>query len=102
MIEDRILIRQVERWCDETKTWRTEYQRAEVQIRWPSNDPEYGRSWQLESRDHSPSYYTCNGSLNGCERGRFGQCVYCDRKTDAIRDCLEQSKYDAIAESRKS
>jgi hypothetical protein len=85
MIEDRILTRKVEKWCGETKTWRTEYERVEVQIRWPGDDESYRLSWKLEHRNPVPSYYTCNGSPNGCERGRFGQCEYCDRKLEAYR-----------------
>lgn len=108
MIEDRILTRTTKRWCEETRTWRTEYERVEVQIRWPGEAKEYGYPWQLESRHHSNGNYTCNGSPGGCERGRFGQCEYCDRKSEAIRESSvwasqrDQDKMDAIAESRKS
>jgi len=82
MIEDRILVRAVESWSDESQSWRTDYERVEVQIRWPGNSESFGNCWQLERRRQSPNYYTCNGSPGGCEGGRFGHCEYCSREKE--------------------
>jgi hypothetical protein len=82
MIEDRILTRTVQMWCEESKQWITETERLSVQVRWPANAVIIsGGSWKLESRSFGlfEGSYTCNGSPKGCESVRFGGCEYHNR-----------------------
>lgn len=80
MIEDRILTRKL-CVCGPDGKWVTTTEKVAVQIRWPCNVGDAG-SWALESRQcgKPTGSYTCNGSPNGCEGGRFGGCEHCGQK----------------------
>ncbi len=112
MIEDRFLTRTVKFWCEESKTWRTETERMAVQIRWMAGESDRkGTRWQLEplrSADETvmDGCYSCNGSPRGCERGRFGQCTYCDSQYEhGVKyngKLIEMGLTRCVAESRKA